>query len=176
MTPVEAIRTSRGLAPMRFAVISTTSRASASPVGPFATFAFLEMTTTPRTDPSVRFSLLTTTLGPAKRLFVNTPAAVQSSSAAMTTTSSEESLMPMLATVAVKPAGSDPPEEVRAVIEHPPRRTGRRGAGGFCRTPSRLRGAPRGRGDRSCVAARSRHGVALFVPVPDVHSVSTRRA
>jgi hypothetical protein len=66
--------------------------------GPVATFAFFEMTTYARSCPSETFQRLSTTLGPEKRLFVNTAAAAHGRSAAMTTKSSVSSLMPTFAT------------------------------------------------------------------------------
>ena len=51
--------------------------ALASPSAPVATLAFLEMTTTAWARGRRRAPRLTTTLGPAKRDLVNTPAAVQ---------------------------------------------------------------------------------------------------
>ena len=106
MTPVEAINTSFAWQPRAEATPATTSRALAMPVAPVATLAFFEMTTTPRARPPRRCSRETTTLGPAKRLWVNTPAALHVESAATRVKSSDESLMPMLVTCAVNPRGS----------------------------------------------------------------------
>ena len=70
-----------------------------------ATLAFLETTTTARAEPSATLRRLTTTLGPANELRVNTPAAAHGPSAATTVKSSVSSLMPTLATHGVEPAG-----------------------------------------------------------------------
>ena len=98
ITPVEAISTSLESQPTAAATPATTSRALARPSSPVATLAFLEITTTACAVGDDRFSRLTITLGPAKLLVVNTPAATLGESLATTTKSSVVSLMPMLAT------------------------------------------------------------------------------
>ena len=80
--------------------------ASAWPCGPVATLAFFEITTTAWACPSAIWERLSVTLGPAKRLRVNTPATGTGRSAAITTKSSVSSFTPMLATWLRNPCGS----------------------------------------------------------------------
>ena len=98
ITPVEAMSTSDGEQPSAAATPPTTVFALERPSAPVATLAFLEMTTIACAERSARWARLTTTLGPANRDFVNTPAAAHGRSAVTTTKSSVSSLMPMLAT------------------------------------------------------------------------------
>src|SRR3954453_5328392 len=106
MTPVEAITTSSGRQPSRVATVSTTAALAASPAGPLATLAFLDTTTRARARRSPRLRRLVTTLGPAKRLRVNNPAAGTGDFAATTTKSAVVALTPMLPTRAANPDGS----------------------------------------------------------------------
>ncbi len=106
MTPVDAMSTSSGRQPRRAATVSTTDAFAASPAGPLATLAFLDTTTTAWARPSPRLRRLVITLGPAKRLRVNSPAAGTGDAAASTTKSSVASFTPMLPTRAAKPDGS----------------------------------------------------------------------
>jgi hypothetical protein len=79
--------------------------ASAKPCAPLATLAFFEMTTIARAFLSARCLRLTVTLGPAKRLWVKTPAAAHVESVTTNVKSSVESFTPMLATYERNPAG-----------------------------------------------------------------------
>ena len=106
MTPVDAIKTCFASQPILAATPMTTSRALLMPSAPVATFAFFEITTIARAVRSAIFSRLTTTLGPAKRLWVKTPAAAQILSATTSVKSLVASFIPMLATYAPKPCGS----------------------------------------------------------------------
>ena len=106
MTPVDAINTSCGSQPSFLATPCTTSRALARPCSPVATLAFFEMTTTARAEWLAMCLRETTTLGPANRLCVKTPAAATTVSAATTVKSSLVSLIPMLVTKLVNPWGS----------------------------------------------------------------------
>ncbi len=98
MTPVDAMSTSVGEQPNAAATPATTSCASARPCAPVATLAFLEMTTIARAVPCATWRRLTSTLGPANELCVNTPAAAQGTSLATMVKSSVVSFTPMLAT------------------------------------------------------------------------------
>ena len=98
MTPVEAMRTSSGSAPDR---VSDTGDDLVG-VGE-ALWAGRDVRVLRDDDeraklPSETFQRLSRTLGPEKRLFVKTAAAVHGRSAAITTKSSESSLMPTFAT------------------------------------------------------------------------------
>ena len=90
--------TSSGSQPNADETPATTSRALLMPISPVATLAFFEMTTTALAVWLAICSRLTTTLGPAKRLCVNMPAAEHTVSAATSVKSSVRSLMPMFAT------------------------------------------------------------------------------
>ena len=105
ITPVEATNTSIGSHPSRAAMPSTRVLASSKPAGPFATLAFFETITIARACRFSRCCRLSTTLGPANLLRVNTPAAGTGRSAEITTKSSVSSLMPTLATWQRKPGG-----------------------------------------------------------------------
>ena len=98
ITPVEAISTSCVSHPNADETPATTSRALLIPMSPVATLAFFEMTTTALAAWLAMCSRLTTTLGPAKRLCVNIPAAEHTVSATTSVKSSVRSLMPMFAT------------------------------------------------------------------------------
>ena len=98
ITPVEATSMSVGSHARAVATPPTTSRALLMPSTPVATLAFLEITTTARAERLAMCSRLTSTLGPANRLCVKTPAAAHVSSATTSVKSSVESLMPILAT------------------------------------------------------------------------------
>ena len=106
MTPVDATSTSPGSQPSAAATPAASSVASRAPCGPVATLAFFDTTTMARRRPSATFARLRVTLGPTKRLRVNTAAAGPVRSAASTRKSSVSSLMPMPSTWAEKPWGS----------------------------------------------------------------------
>jgi len=74
MTPVLAINSWSPSRPTAVATRSVTSRALRIPSSPVATLAFLAMTTTPLAFPEATRDRLSSTLGPAKRLWVNMPA------------------------------------------------------------------------------------------------------
>ena len=107
ITPVEAMSTSVGSQASAVATPATTSRALLIPSAPVATLAFFEITTTARAERLAMCSRLTSTLGPANRLCVKTPAAAHVVSAMTSVKSSVESLMPTFAMWVRNPCGSE---------------------------------------------------------------------
>ena len=105
ITPVEATITSVASQPTAPAVSRASSPAWAAPTAPVATLAFLEITTTARALPPTRWARLSVTLGPEKRLRVNTPAAVVPCVAHRIITSLLPSLIPMLPLCNPNPSG-----------------------------------------------------------------------
>jgi hypothetical protein len=130
ITPVDAIEHVVVASPSRAATPAATSSALARPSSPVATLAFFEMTTTACARWSATCRRLTSTLGPAKLLRVNRPAALHGWSATTTTKSLVSSLMPMLATWLRKPRGRGSGASVTG---------GQSAARGGGRAPSRTR-------------------------------------
>ena len=105
ITPVEATTTSVDPQPTTSATSRANSSACAAPTAPVATLAFLEITTTARALPPARWARLSVTLGPEKRLRVNTPAVVVPGGADRIITSLLSSLIPMLPLCNPNPSG-----------------------------------------------------------------------
>ena len=120
MTPVEPTRTSSASDPVTLATRSASSAASRSPCAPVATLAFFDTVTMALAEPSARWRRESATLGPAKRDWVNTPAAVQGVWLATIERSRLSSLMPALAAYVTKPRGASTASPVMTPISASP--------------------------------------------------------